>query len=155
HLIAPVFWNYINRADISPDGWMKDFGAPLTEPLTCTITKNGSPHHLLVQAFARNGLLLDQDAAVQPAVQQIPTGIDYLRTLGPPTVVIGTQQTVWVQSTTSLLKTPATGQALAHVGRNFPLKLLENSNWVAGMLWYHIQWVAPKSSNSGWVSATA
>ncbi len=30
HFVPQVFWNYINAGDVSPDGWVKDFGVPLT-----------------------------------------------------------------------------------------------------------------------------
>src|ERR1019366_5475640 len=37
HFIPATFWNYINRADVSPDGWVQDFGTPLTEALPFTL----------------------------------------------------------------------------------------------------------------------
>ena len=53
------------------DGWKMDFGDPLTEALSFTIRKEGSIHHLLVQVFWRDGVLLDQDsldASGQPQI---------------------------------------------------------------------------------------
>ena len=64
HLVPQQIWNYINRADISPDGWQTDFGAPLTEALSFTITKQGSIHQLLVQAFSHDGVVLDLSTLV-------------------------------------------------------------------------------------------
>src|SRR5205807_8560073 len=87
HLIPQILWSYINRSDISPDGWETDFGDPLTEALAFTVMKDGNTHHMLVQAFWRDGLLLDQDtfdASDQPLVQRLDTGVAYLRTVGPP-----------------------------------------------------------------------
>src|SRR2546430_3288246 len=51
HLVPAAIWHYITRADVSPEGWKTDFGAPLTEALAFTIQKAGGVHHLLVQAF--------------------------------------------------------------------------------------------------------
>ncbi|MBO0780174.1 MAG: serine hydrolase, partial [Ktedonobacteraceae bacterium] len=155
HLIPQSFWSYINRPDISPHGWDQDFGAPLTEALAFTLTQNGSNHRMIVQAFARDGLLLDQDALGESSIRHLDTGKDYLSTIGPPKTLITAQQTMWAQNTTALLQSPGAGQTLAHVGKNFPLRSLGKANWTRGMPWYYVQWSAPKNSHSGWVSAAA
>lgn len=156
HVIPAALWNYIHRPDISPDGWETDFGAPLTEALPFTITEPGSVHHMLVQAFQYDGAILDQDdlnAAGQPKVDRLATGLAYLNTLGPPAVALPSQQTIWSQGEAALLTAPSTGKVVAHVGQSFPLTLLGNATWNSGMLWYHVQWTALKSTNAGWVSA--
>ncbi len=156
HFIPQAFWSYINSADVSPDGWVKDFGAPLTEALSFTLMVNGKPHHMLVQAFERDGVLLDQDArdaSDHPLIQRLATGIDYLQTFGLPAVAIRPQQTIWTQGETTLLTTPDSGLAIAHIGQNFVLKLLGDTRWTAGVLWYHVQWSTPKSTDRGWISA--
>ena len=158
HLIPTVVWHYINRADISPDGWKTDFGAPLTEALAFRVREAGSVHHLLVQAFWRDGVLLDQDsldATGQPQIQRLDSGIAYLRTAGPPRVTLSPHQGTWAQGNTTLLQGPGTGQAVAHVGQQFPLTLLGQSSWKAGQLWYHVQWTAAKQTGAGWVAASA
>lgn len=156
HLIPPALWDYIHRPDISPDGWETDFGAPLTEALAFTITKQGNVHQLLVQVFWHDGVILDQDdldAAGQPQINRLATGLAYLNTLGPPTVALPPQHTIWAQGETALLTAPSTGQVVAHVGQSFPLTLLGDATWKNGMLWYHVQWMAPKRTRAGWVSA--
>ena len=156
HFIPQVFWDYINSVDVSPDGWKKDFGEPLTEALSFTLTVSGNPHHMLVQAFERNGVILDQDAenaSGHPLVQPLATGIDYLHTFGLPTVAIHAQQTIWAQEKATLLTTPDSGQAIAHVGQHFEFKLLGDTRWTEGRLWYYVQWLTPKSINRGWISA--
>ncbi len=158
HLIPSAFWNYIQRPEISPDGWEKDFGPPLTEALTFTVTKNGATHQMLVQLFWRDGLLLDQDAldnSGQPLIQRLNTGIDYLDTLGPPSVVVGSQQTVWTQGDTTLLDAPNIGQTIAHIGQDFPLTTSGDTAWDNGTLWYHVQWAVPTNTSTGWVQASA
>ncbi len=157
HLVQQAIWNYINRSEVSPDGWEADFGAPLTEALAFTVTKNGSIHQMQVQAFGRDAVVLDQntlDASGQPEMQRLDSGTAYLRTAGPPPVAISSQQTVWAQGDTVLLNAPGNGKAIAHVGQNFSLTLL-GSTWNAGTLWYHVQWAVPKSTGSGWIPADA
>jgi hypothetical protein len=81
--------------------------------------------------------------------------VDYLRTFGPPTVAIGSQRGVWAQGETALLDAPSSGQAVAHVGQHFSLTLLGDATWKSGMLWYHVEWAAPKGTGNGWVEASA
>lgn len=157
HFVPQVIWNYIHRPDVSPDGWEDDFGTPLTEALTFTITRNGSIHHMEVQAFWRDAVEVDQDTlddSEQPQVQRLKTGIAYLRTAGMPPVEITSPQNVWAQGDTALLDAPGNGQPVAHVGQNFPLALTAGI-WKAGTLWYQAKWTAPKSSGGGWLPATA
>lgn len=156
YFIPQVVWNYINRIDISPDGWRKDFGDPLTEALSFTLAVDGRPHHMLVQAFVHDGVLLDQDASDasgHSSIQRLATGVDYLRTFGLPPVAIHAQQTIWVQGEAGLLVNPASAQTIAHVGQNFVLNLLGDTSWTGGMLWYHVRWSTPGSTNTGWISA--
>jgi hypothetical protein len=157
YVVPSPIWNYINRADIAPDGWRVDFGLPLTPALAFTVTRNGSPHHMLVQIFLCDGVILDQntlDSDGQPLVQRLDTGFAYLHTFGPPSVEIKVQQPIWTQSTTTILTAPA-GRASVHVQQDFPLSLVGDTSWKSGMLWYHVQWAVPEKTYSGWVSATA
>ena len=158
HVIPRSLWNYITRTDISPDGWQMDFGSPLTEALAFSLSKDGHVHHMLVQGFWRDAVMLDQDsvdAAGQPLIERLETGVAYLRTVGPPAVSVQAQQTIWTQSDTALLDTAGTGLAVAHMEEHFPLTLLGETTWKMGMLWYHVQWSVPKQLVSGWVSAAA
>jgi hypothetical protein len=157
HLIPQAIWNYICQSDISPDGWEIDFGMPLTEALAFTVTKNGSIHHMLVQAFWSDAVEVDQgavDASGQPQIQRLDTGVAYLRTAGPPSVEISSPQTVWSQGDTTLLDAPGSGHPIAHIGQNFPLTI-QGGTWSSGTLWYQVQWTVPKSTGNGWIPATA
>lgn len=158
HLVPLPLWSYINRADVSPDGWETDFGAPLTETIPFTVTSHGKTHQMLVQVFWRDGLILDEtptDVSDQPEIQRLDSGVAYLRTVGPPNFEISPGQTVWSEGETALLAAPGTGQAVAHIGQNFPLTLLGDATWKMGMLWYHVKWSIPKSTATGWVLAPA
>lgn len=158
HFIPAPFWNYINRTDVSPNGWQSDFGAPLTEAIPFTMVANGVTHQMQVQAFWRDALILDQNtanASAQPTIRRLDTGIAYLRTVGPPAVAIGSQPNAWTQTDTALLDAPGAGRALAHVGANYPLTLPGDTSWSTGTLWYHVQWSTPKHNTTGWAAATS
>ena len=158
HVVPRSIWNYITRVDISPDGWQADFGAPLTEALAFSMTEDGHVHHMLVQSFLRDGLILDQDskdASGQPLIERLATGVAYLRTVGPPAVAVHAQQTIWVQDDTTLLATAGTGSVIAHPEENFPLTLLGDTTWNMQTLWYHVQWGVPKQRQTGWIAANA
>jgi beta-lactamase class A len=157
HLIPAQFWKHINSADIAPDGWKTDFGPPLTEALAFTSRQPNGIHHLLVQLFLHDGLVLDQDAphaSSQPFISRLKTSVAYLRTIGPPPLAIGVQQSVWTRGESLLIDVPATGRAVAHVGLYFPLTLLGDTTWNAGMLWYHVKWSAAQHVRNGWVEAS-
>jgi hypothetical protein len=156
HFVPQVFWSYINSNDVSPDGWTKDFGVPLTEALSFTLKVNGKPHHMLVQVFERGGVLLDQDgrdSAGRALVQRLNTGVDYIQTFGLPVVVIHAQQLIWSQGESDLFVAPGSGRVIAQVGKQFAFKLLGDSRWMMGRLWYHVQWGMPEGINSGWIGA--
>jgi hypothetical protein len=156
HFIPQAFWNYINSNDVSPDGWAKDFGDPLTEALSFTLMVNGNPHHMLVQAFERDGVLLDQDARDASGhllIQRLSTGVDYIHTFGLPMAAIHVQQSIWSQGEVDLFATPGAGSTIAQVAQNFAFKLLGDSRWIAGTLWYHVQWAMPEGTHSGWIAA--
>ena len=157
HLIPAQFWKYINSVDIAPDGWKTDFGPPLTEALAFTSLERNGIHHLLVQLFWHDGIVLDQDAphtSGQPVISRLKTSVAYLRTLGPPPLAIGAQQSVWARGESILFDAPGTDRAVAHVGLYFPLALLGDARWSAGMLWYHIQWSTAQHVRDGWVEAS-
>lgn len=158
HLIPTPFWQYINRSDVSPDGWLEDVGLPLTEALPLTTVSQGGEHQLLVQVFWRQALLLDRsalDSSGQPQIQPLAVGLDYLRTLSPPQVTLGAYRIIWAQGDTALLDTPQTGAAVAHVGQDFPLTLLGDATWSSGALWYHVGWSSPGINGTGWAPAAA
>ena len=157
HLIPTQFWKYINSADIAPDGWKTEFGPPLTEALAFNSREPDGIHHLLVQLFSKDGLVLDQDAthtSGQPFVSRLKTSVAYLRTIGPPPLAIGAHQSVWARGDSLLLDAPGTGRVVAHVALYFPLALLGDARWRTGLLWYHVHWSAAHSVKDGWVEAS-
>lgn len=165
YLVPLPIWSYIQQANVSPDGWETDFGPPLSEALTVPVINNGIIHHLLIQAFWDNAVVLDQDdyspqtsqssskPSSRPSLSLLETGAAYLSTIGPPPVVIVPQQAAWAQANVAVLDAPGTGAAVAHIGQDFPLALLGESAWNDGMLWYSVRWTTPHSAFQGWVAA--
>jgi hypothetical protein len=156
HNVPAAFWAYMNSADATPGGWQADVGLPVTEAQPLTITENGTAHHLLVQAFWQAVLLVDSDAAGangQPSVSRVSIGLDYLHTVGPPTVVVANNQSAWVTADSAVLDAPATGNATVHLGQNFPVTLTGQTSWQKAALWYGATWTAAKSSTGkGWLA---
>ncbi|MCW5879596.1 MAG: hypothetical protein KIS91_01440 [Anaerolineae bacterium] len=79
HSVPPVFWQYINRRDLFPGGWLHDLGLPVTEPMTATVTKGdlvGRP--IQVQAFQRAILTYDPLNPRGWQVERANVGRDYM-----------------------------------------------------------------------------
>ncbi|HEY7355213.1 MAG TPA: serine hydrolase [Ktedonobacterales bacterium] len=154
HTIPAALWNYINRRDVSPDGWQTDFGAPLTEAIPFVTVQYGASHRLLVQAFWRGALVMDRDAGPQ-SIQPLATGVAYLQTLVPPTSTLNAGSHIWASRALNILDQPAVGKPLLHIGPNFPLALTGAMQWSAGALWYRVAWQTPKASGAGWAPASS
>lgn len=159
HMIPAPFWQALTQSTFAPDGWLTDFGTPLTEALTTSCAGgSGGPQQVTVQLFEHGALMLaTHPGASEPATPQpLAVGIDYLQTYGPPSVHIGGGTPVWVTAATAVLAdADHTANAAAHVGSSFPLTLTSNATWVNGTLWYQVQWQNPHRLGSGWLPSSA
>lgn len=155
-LVPLPIWQALIQDSTAPDGWLADYGKPLTEALAATAVEKGVTHHLLIQAFAHTVLVMDATPGVAPAAQIVPAGADYLKTFGPPRVALATSTHAWVTGDTIARKQPnETSAAQAHVGLRFPLTLTGQTLWTDGALWYQASWHAPHATSTGWIAATA
>ncbi|MCL4369088.1 MAG: hypothetical protein M1337_07985 [Actinobacteria bacterium] len=80
HTIPSRFWEYINRTDLFPGGWLHDIGLPLTEALPATVTKGGEDaRDIRIQAFQR--AILTDDPLNPPdwQIERVNVGSDYKR----------------------------------------------------------------------------
>jgi Sporulation and spore germination len=59
YIVPNYFWDYINRADLFPGGWLHDVGLPMTKPLEATVVKNNEQRAITLQAFERAVLSYD------------------------------------------------------------------------------------------------
>lgn len=82
HVVPLRFWNYINRRDLFPGGWLHDIGLPLTEAITVETYKNGELREISYQAFERTVLTYDPQNPLDWQVERGNIGTDALRTLG-------------------------------------------------------------------------
>ncbi|MCW5854094.1 MAG: hypothetical protein KIT87_28765, partial [Anaerolineae bacterium] len=78
HTVPPLFWTYINRADLFPGGWLHDVGLPITEPLTAMVDKGDIVgRRITVQAFQRTVLTYDPLNPPAWRVERANVGRDY------------------------------------------------------------------------------
>lgn len=71
YLVPMIFWNYINRRDLFPGGWLHDIGLPMTDAVTVETIKNGQRRVITMQAFERSVLTYDP---LNPADWQVERG---------------------------------------------------------------------------------
>ena len=78
HVVAPWFWEYINRQDLFPDGWLHDVGLPITEPLEALVDKGQAKgRRIIIQAFQRTILTDDPLNPPQWRIERANVGTDY------------------------------------------------------------------------------
>lgn len=82
HTVPMYFWDYINRADLFPGGWLHDVGLPMTGILTAETIKNGERRTINLQAFERTVLTYDPRNPVGWMVERGNIGADLLEALG-------------------------------------------------------------------------
>lgn len=157
-IIPQSIWQFINRADIAPDGWQTDIGLPLTLPVSMTLNASDGVHQLQVQCFMHAALVEDdgvQGAASMPVVSPLPTGLAYLQTLGAPAASTTATRQAWVTDDAAVLDAPGNGQQRAQLGLNFPVTLTGGTRWIGNDLWYAIHWTNRRAQGNGWLDADA
>lgn len=78
HNVPAFFWNFINRSDLFPGGWLHDIGLPLTEAITATVTKAGvGERQIVIQGFQRSVLTFDPANPADWQVELANAGTDY------------------------------------------------------------------------------
>ena len=78
HVVAPWFWEYINRHDLFPRGWLHDVGLPITEPLEVLVDKGQHRgRRIIIQAFQRTILTDDPLNPPQWQIERANVGSDY------------------------------------------------------------------------------
>lgn len=80
HGVPAVFWEYLNRSDLFPGGWLHDVGLPMTEPVEAEVDKSllGEKRRILVQAFQRTILAHDPLSPPERRVERANVGRGYL-----------------------------------------------------------------------------
>lgn len=155
HFIPEDIWTYITQPLVSPDGWLVDLGAPLTEAIPFTIKRNGRTIQARAQAFARAALVVYPGDDGGVTIEQAGLGSAYLDTLGLPPLTNKRFSSLWVTQDTGVYDAPDGGTVQAHVGSNFTLRWTGEFRRVDSSLWYHVQWQTPRTPRAGWVQAAA
>ncbi|MCL5026233.1 MAG: hypothetical protein M1531_07035 [Chloroflexi bacterium] len=78
HNVFGPFWDYINRGDLFPGGWLHDIGLPITEPTGAVVDKgNVKGRQIIIQAFQRTILTYDPLNPLEWQVERANVGTDY------------------------------------------------------------------------------
>lgn len=81
--IVPVyFWDYINRADLFPGGWLHDVGLPISNSFATTAMKQGESRMIVMQPFERAVLTYDALNPEEWQVERANIGDDFLQATG-------------------------------------------------------------------------
>lgn len=89
YIVTPQFWQYINRIELFPGGWLHDIGLPMTAAFTAKVAKNGEERTITIQAFERAVLSHDPRNPLEWQVERGNIGADAARVMLPPPVVSG------------------------------------------------------------------
>lgn len=104
-IVPPQFWNYINRRDLFPGGWLHDVGLPISAALPADAFRGQERRAITLQAFERAVLTYEPTNPLEWQVERGNIGADAFATL-PATPATGIQ-------------VPASGQRVA-----LPLRIL-------------------------------
>lgn len=86
HYLPAYFWDYVNRSDLFPGGWLHDIGLPITEPLPALVDKGiivgdqitrVTDRPITIQAFQRTILTYDAANPAGYLVERANTGTDF------------------------------------------------------------------------------
>lgn len=84
YIVPSNFWNYINRSDLFPGGWLHDIGLPMTNVITVSTYKNGTFREISMQAFERTVLTYDPQNPQEWQIERGNIGADAIRAMGLP-----------------------------------------------------------------------
>jgi len=87
HVVPAYFWEFMNRGDLFPGGWLHDIGLPITKALPAVVDKgriigtqifrvSGAP--ITIQAFQRSILTYDPANPEGFLTERANTGTDYM-----------------------------------------------------------------------------
>jgi hypothetical protein len=76
--VPDFFWDYINRTDLFPGGWLHDVGLPMTDAFETSVVKNGEQRGIIMQAFERTVLTYDSENPAEWRTERGNIGADAL-----------------------------------------------------------------------------
>lgn len=78
YYVPRLFWDYMNRPDLFPDGWLHDTGLPLTPALWTDAYKASGVRRVMLQAFERTVLTYDPLNPPAWQIERANVGMDIL-----------------------------------------------------------------------------
>jgi hypothetical protein len=82
YLVPAFFWDYINRPDLFPGGWLHDVGLPMSNAFVVSTIKHGEPRDVTIQAFERAVLTYDSRNPAGWTVERANIGTDMVEAQG-------------------------------------------------------------------------
>jgi lipoprotein-anchoring transpeptidase ErfK/SrfK len=82
YIVPPYFWQYLQRSDLFPGGWLHDAGLPLSDIFPALVFKEGVPRQVIMQPFERVVLTYDALNPVEWQLEQGNIGYDYMVATG-------------------------------------------------------------------------
>jgi lipoprotein-anchoring transpeptidase ErfK/SrfK len=82
YIVPQYFWQYLNRADLFPGGWLAVAGLPLSDVFPTIVYKNGAPRQVMMQPYERIVLTYDAMNAPDWQVEMGNIGWDALLATG-------------------------------------------------------------------------
>jgi lipoprotein-anchoring transpeptidase ErfK/SrfK len=92
YIVPAYFWQYLNRSDLFPGGWLREVGLPLTDIFPTLIYIDGAPRQVMMQAFERAVLTYDAQNSPEHLVQMGNAGWDYVVATGLGSRAQGTKR---------------------------------------------------------------
>ncbi len=80
YYVPRLFWDYMNRTDLFPEGWLHDTGLPLTPAFWTDAYKAGGARRVMLQAFERTALTFDPLNPPAWQIERANVGMDALAT---------------------------------------------------------------------------
>jgi len=84
YVVPEYFWDYINRTDLFPGGWLHDVGLPMTPVMPATVVKNGEKRDITMQAFERAVLSNDPKNPADFRIERGNIGADAAKMTNKP-----------------------------------------------------------------------
>jgi hypothetical protein len=84
YIVPLYFWNYINRADLFPGGWLHDVGLPMMDATETQAFKETQYANITIQAFERAVLTYDPQNPPEWQVERANVGVDAVKKLPKP-----------------------------------------------------------------------
>lgn len=78
YLVPLFFWEYINRSDLFPGGWLHDIGLPMSNAFSVSTIKQGESRTITIQAFERAVLTHDPQNPIDWRVERANIGTDLI-----------------------------------------------------------------------------